>query len=325
MWMRPSRCSRRAALLLPLAAPALAQAPWPERPPTLVVPFPGGNASDILARIIAERLGERLGQRFVIDNRPGAGGNIGPRHAAGLPRDGYGFLFTTSGPLSINRALFQNLGYDPVRDLEPLAMVATTTNVLVVGRAFAARDVAEFIAAARREPGRITYGSVGNGSSQHLAGVLFSELAGVEMTHVPYRAAAQLLPDLVTGRLDSSFQLIPNMVAQLRAGDARALAVMSERRLAALPEVPTTAEAGLAGALSAAWFAFMAPRGIPAPVALRLRTELAAVMAEPDTRRRLADAGGEPTHVDAEPLAAFMEAEAARWGAVIRRRGIVPD
>ncbi|MCX7933260.1 MAG: tripartite tricarboxylate transporter substrate binding protein [Rhodovarius sp.] len=304
---------------------AQAQPSWPERPPTLVVPFPGGNASDILARIVAERLGERLGQRFVIDNRPGAGGNIGTRHAAQQPRDGYTFLFGASGPLAINRSLFDNLGYDPVRDLEPIGMVAMTTNVLAVGRHFAARSVSDYIALARRDPGRLTYGSVGNGSSQHLAGVLFGELAGVELTHVPYRAAAQLVPDLVTGRLDSSFQLIPNMRAQLRSGDVRALAVMAEQRLALLPEVPTMAEAGVAGALSAGWFALMAPRGIPASIGERMREELRIAMAEPELRRRLTEAGGEPAYLDAEATALFIEQEAERWGAVIRRRGIKPD
>lgn len=178
---------------------------------------------------------------------------------------------------------------------------------------------------ARRAPGRITYGSIGNGSSQHLAGALFAELAGVELMHVPYRAAVQLLPDLVTGRLDSSFQLIPNMRTQLQAGGGHPLGVMAQDRLTLLPEVPTIAEEGGARAISAGWFTLMAGRGIPSSIVDRMRGELAAVMAEADTAQRLADAGFELAFADAPTTAAFIQEEAARWGELVRRLGIKPD
>jgi tripartite-type tricarboxylate transporter receptor subunit TctC len=314
------------ALLPALAGglPARAQ-DWPTRPVRLVVPFPPGSISDALARMVTERLVGPLGQRFVIDNRGGAAGNIGTEAVARAEADGYTFGVASSGTHAANLALYRTVGFDPQADFEPVAGLVSVPNMLVVRNALPADSVAAFIALARARPGEITYGSIGNGSSQHLAGTQFEQLAGVRLTHVPYRAVPPLLLDLQADRLDASFQLVPNVVAQVRGGALRPLAVATAARLPALPQVPTMAEAGVAGFETAGWFGLVAPRGTPAPIVARLSQAVAAVLASPDVTARLADMGAAPMPLDPAGFGRFIAAEIPRWREIVRASGAQLD
>jgi tripartite-type tricarboxylate transporter receptor subunit TctC len=331
--MRPS--SRRALLTLPplltaaaaTAGPAAAQQDWPAgKPVRLVVPFPPGSISDAVARMVADRLTAPLGgQRLVIDNRGGAAGNIGTEHVARSEPDGYTLGLASSGTHAANLALYRNIGYDPQRDFEPVVGLVRVPNMLVVRNALPARSVQEFVALARGRPGEITYGSIGNGSSQHLAGTQFEQRTGVRLTHVPYRAVPPVVLDMQADRLDASFQLVPNVVEQVRAGQIRALAVATAARLPALPEVPTMREAGVQDYETAGWFGIVAPRGTPAPVVERLAREAAAVLVSDDVRRRLAEMGAEPMPLPPAEFRAFIAAEVPRWREIVRASGAQLD
>ena len=305
------------------AVPVRAQ-DYPARPVTVIVPFSTGSASDVIARIVLERMGTAMGRRFVVDNRPAAGGNVGTAAVAKADPDGYTLVMSTSGPLAVNRVLYANLGYDPERDLQPVSMFASLPNVVVVSSKLPVTTLAELADYARKRP-NTGYGSVGNGSSQHLAGAFFEQLAQVKMTHVPYRVTGQMVTDLVSGEVPVSFQLLPNVLAPLKGGQVRALAVAATRRLPALPEVPTAAEAGVKGYESAAWFAFAAPRGTPRPIVDRLHREVVAAMADPAVRSRLADLGAEPLATTPEELGRHISAEIAKWRDIIARAGISVD
>jgi tripartite-type tricarboxylate transporter receptor subunit TctC len=311
-----------AALVLP--RPGLAQ-DWPSRPVRLVVPFPPGSISDALARMVTDRLAGPLGQRFVIDNRGGAAGNIGTEHVARSEPDGYTFGVASSGTHAANLALYRSVGYDPERDFVPVSGLVVVPNVLVVRPSLGTETVAAFIAAARARPGEITYGSIGNGSSQHLAGTQFEQLAGVKLTHVPYRAVPPLLLDLNAGRLDASFQLVPNVVEQVRSGQLRALAVATPARLPALPGVPTMAEAGVPGFETAGWFGVVAPRGTPDAIVERLAREIAAVLGTAEVRDRLAAMGAAPMPLGPAAFRAFIAAEVPRWREIVRASGAQLD
>ena len=320
----------RALILIMAAAlpamPALSAEEWPSRPLRLVVPFPPGSISDTIARLVADRLAAPLGQRMVIDNSGGAGGNIGTEHVARAEPDGYTFGLASSGTHAANRALYRNLSFDPLRDFEPVAGLVRVPNLLVVRNGLeGARTLAEFIALARARPGALTYGSIGNGSSQHLAGTQFEQLAGVRMTHVPYRAVPPLLLDMQSGRLDASFQLVPNVVEQVRAGQVRALAVATPARLPALPDVPTMAEAGLAGFETAGWFGIVAPRGTPPAVIERLARETIAVLTAPEMLERLSGIGAEAMPLPPDAFRSFIAAEIPRWAAIVRASGATLD
>jgi tripartite-type tricarboxylate transporter receptor subunit TctC len=297
---------------------------YPARPVTVVIPFSTGSASDVIARIVLERMGGSIGQRFVVDNRPAAGGNVGTLAAAKAAPDGYTILMSTSGPLAANKTLYPALGYDPERDLQPISLYASLPNIIVVSAKLPLKSLAEFTDYVRQKPG-VPYGSVGNGSSQHLAGAYFEQIAGVKMTHVPYRVTSQLVADLVAGEVPVGFQLLPNVIGQLKAGQVRALAVASSKRLAALPDVPTAAELGVKGYESAAWFAFLAPRGTPRAIVDKLHSEVASAMADPSVRTRFADFGAEPMATTPEELGRFISSEVAKWRGIITKAGITID
>ena len=250
---------RRAVLALAAAAPLAAWAAFPERPLRMVVPFPAGGAADLMARGLAQHLGERLRQQVVIDNRGGAGGTLAAELVARAPADGYTLLFATMGTQAINPALYAKLRYDPLKDFAPIALTHITPRVLVVGPSVKATTVAELIALAKARPGQLTYGSAGNGSSSHLSGALFESLAGVSLVHVPYKGSAPLLTDLLAGRVDATFDSFTVYEEHIRSGRVRALGVTSRTRMAALPQVPTLAESGLAGYEVSNWL------GLPAP------------------------------------------------------------
>jgi tripartite-type tricarboxylate transporter receptor subunit TctC len=303
--------------------PALAQA-YPERPVMVIIPYPAGNAIDVLGRLMLENLGQRLGARFVVDNRSGAAGNLGTSAAARATPDGYSLLISASGPLAINVSLFNNLPYDPAKDFEPIGLFASTPNVLVVHNELGARSVAEFVSLAQKRPGAINYGSVGNGSSQHMAAAMFELITGVKLTHVPFRAAGDLVTGLIRGDIQASFQLIPNIQSQLEAGQMRALGVASARRLSAYPHIPTMAEAGVANYEAAAWFGVLAPKGTPRPVVERLSTTLEVVMADEALRKRFNELGAEPVSVTNAAFGSFIRSEIAKWRDVIARAEIKP-
>lgn len=310
-----------AALLLTGSASAQ---DYPARQVQMVVPFSTGSASDVMARLVLDRVSASMGARFVVDNRPAAGGNVGTAAVTKATPDGYTLLVSASGPLAANRTLYPNLGYDPERDLAPIALFASLPNIIVVSSKLQIASVAELIAHVKGKP-NVPYGSVGNGSSQHLAGAYFEQIAGVSMTHVPYKVTAQMVADLVSGEVPVSFQLLPNVIGPVKGGQVRALAVASPRRLTALPDVPTAAEVGVRGYDSAAWFAFLAPRGTPRPIIDRMHREVAAAMAEPALRARFAELGAEPLAATPDDTARHIAAETAKWRDIITKAGIKLD
>lgn len=316
---------RRTALALlgaGLAGPAMAQGGYPERPVRVIVPFAAGSASDIVGRIVLERMADELGHRFVVENQAGASGNLGTAAVARAEPDGYTILVSASGPLAVNQALFARIGYDPLADFEPVSLIATLPNVIVVNADQPLRSVAELVAAARTQPGKLNYGSIGNGSSQHLAAAYFEQVTGTRMAHVPYRVTGQLVSDLVAGQLQVSFQLIPNVLGQIQGGQLRALAITASRRSAVLPEIPTVAEVGIAGYEAYGWFAMLAPKNTPAPIIARLHAAYMKAMSDPMTGRRIVEVGAEPATSTPAELHAFMRAEAVKWADIIRANGI---
>jgi tripartite-type tricarboxylate transporter receptor subunit TctC len=308
------------ALVLP-ALPAQAQS-YPTRPIQVIVPFAGGSGSDVIARIVLERMGDSLGQRFVVDNRPAAGGNVGTQAGAKAPADGYNLLFSTIGPLAINKALYPNLGYDPEKDFEPISLVAILPNIMVVSSSMPVKTVSEFIDFAKKSPTAINYSSPGNGTSTHISAAYFAHVAGLKMTHVPYRVTPQLISDLMTGEVPVSFLLLSSVNSAIQSGKARALAITSSKRLEALPEVPTMAEAGVPNYESAAWFALVAPKGTPKPIVDKLNQEVRAALADPAVLARFKDLGTIAAPGTPEELAKFISAETAKWQDVITRTGV---
>ena len=295
---------------------------YPARPIQVIVPFAGGSASDVVTRILLERAGKSIGHPFIIDNRPGAGGNTGTLAAARATPDGYTLVGSGSGPVAANKTLYRDLGYDPEKDFEPVAMIATFPIVIVASAKLPVKTLAELIAYAKERPRELNYGSVGIGSSQHLAGAYFDQVVGVKLTHVPYRNIAQYAPDLISGAVPLGFQWLPNVLATLNSGGAKALAVASKARMTALPDVPTTAEAALPGYEASGWFTMLAPRGTPKPIVAKLNQELNAALKDPAVRERFTEQGAEPVVFTPEELAKFISAEIAKWRDIITKAGI---
>jgi tripartite-type tricarboxylate transporter receptor subunit TctC len=314
-----------AACVVVLASATAGAQTYPSRPIQVVVPFAGGSASDVVARLILERMGTGMGQRFVVENRPGAGGNIGTQVVAAAAPDGYTLLYSASGPLAVNKTLSPNLGYDPERDFAPISLSAVLPNVIVINPKLPVKSVSELIDYAKAHPKQLYYGSVGNGSSQHLAGAYFDQVTGTQTVHVPYRVTGQMVSDLIAGETQLSFQLLPNVLSAVRAGQVKPLAVTAQKRLAALPDVPTTAEAGVKDYIAAGWFALLAPRGTPPDIIQRLHSEYAAAIADPAVRDRLTEMGAEPIVTSPEELARFISAEVVKWRDVVRNAGITAE
>jgi len=317
--------NRRAALALPLAAlaaPAAAQAPWPDRPVRLIVPTLGGaGTADTLARLMAQALETKLGQRVVVENRAGANGNIGAAAAARSAPDGTNFLWGWAGTLATNPALYRDLPFDPVRDFAPVALVGNVANILVVNKALGPKTLAEFTALARREPGRLHFGSTGNGSSMHLAGELYRQRTGTDLVHVPYSGPAPAVTDLLSGRIQLMFNLITGAGPQIRAGEVTPIAVLADRRVPQFPDVPTTAELGLPELVFGTWFGIFAPQGTPAPIIAAMNAAVNAVLAEPEARRRLEEAGMELYGGPPERLAGHLAEELRRHAEIVRASG----
>jgi tripartite-type tricarboxylate transporter receptor subunit TctC len=322
------RCGTRlAAVVLALACGgglATAQE-YPSRPITVIIPFAGGSASDVVTRIILDRAAKSLGKPLVIENRPGSGGNIGTLAATKAPPDGYTLVASGLGPLGPNKALTKEFNYDPHKDLDPISLLATFPNIVVTSKKLPVTTLAEFIAYAKARPGELNYGSVGVGSSQHLTGTYFEQITGVKLTHVPYRNIAQYVPDLIAGQVPVGFQWYPNVSAALQADGARALAVPSKTRLAILPDVPTTAEAGLPEYIASGWFALLAPRGTPKQIIARLNDEVIAAGKDPGVRERFREQGAEVTTSSPEQLGRFLVTETDKWIGIIKKAGIEPQ
>jgi tripartite-type tricarboxylate transporter receptor subunit TctC len=295
---------------------------YPTRPIQVIVPFAGGSASDVVTRILLDRAGKSIGQPFIIENRPGAGGNTGTSAAAKATPDGYTIVGSGSGPVAANVTLYRDLGYDPQKDFEPIAMIGVFPIIIVASTKLPVKTLTELIAYAKERPNQLNYGSVGIGSSQHLAGAYFEQVVGVKLTHVPYRNIAQYAPDLIAGTVPLGFQWLPNVLAALNSGGARALAIASEKRMAALPDAPTTAEAGLRDYVNSGWFTMLAPRGTPQPIIARLNQELNAALADPTVRERFTEQGAEPVIFTPGELAKFIASEIVKWRDIITKAGI---
>lgn len=319
-----SRLAAVAALTPGLAMPALA-ADWPLAGKTvnIIVPAPGGGGTgDTIARVIAEQLGKRMKANFIVENRAGANGNIGAGAAAAAEPDGYKLLFSWAGTLAVNPSLYRNLSFDPQKSFMPIVLVADVPNILVVNNDLPARTVAEFIRYAKDHPGRLNFGSSGNGSSMHLAGELFMRETLTQMVHVPYAAPGQATTNLIANDIQSMFQLVPGVVGLAKAGKLRPVAVMSDARSPALPDVPTTAEQGYPKLKSSTWFALLAPKDTPAAVLDRVNTEVNAILRDPETRKRFAEMGAAPLGGSRQALGEHLAAETVKWGQIVRAANI---
>ncbi len=300
-----------AGALLLLAAPlSMAQA-WPTRPIRLVVPFPPGGLIDNMARLVGSRLSQELGQPVVIDNKPGAGGNVGAAEVARAPADGYTLLMA-SPALTISPAIYKNLPYQPSQ-LAPVALLGRVPNVLLVNPASGIGKVQDLVGRAKAKPGQLNYASNGNGTSLHLSAELFKRRSETFITHVPYRGAAAAITALLSGEVDMMFDNLPSAIGQIQAGKLRALAVTTAQRSTALPDVPTLAEAGMEGFNVSAWFGVAAPAGLPAPVATRLADALQKVVQQPEVAAAMQRQGADPAFMDAASAAAALNADAAQW------------
>jgi tripartite-type tricarboxylate transporter receptor subunit TctC len=308
-----------------LAAPAAAQS-YPDRVVRIVNPFPPGGSVDITARLLAQKLSDNTGQQFIVENRGGAGGNTGADAVAKSDPDGYTLLFSAPGPLVVNQTLYtKGLPFDPTRDFAPIAIFAYTPIVLMVNPGLPASNVQELIAFAKANPGKVNFGSAGMGSTPHLSGELFKSMTKTEITHVPYRGTGPAMNDLIGGHIQMFFDLLPGSLPQISTGKVRAIANAGAKRPAALPDLPTVAEQGLAGFDSSSWVALVAPARTPAPVLAKLRAEVAKVLTSPDIVARIRELGSEPGTATEKDVRAFMDGEAKKWAEVIRISGAKAD
>ena len=305
-----------------LAAPrARAQAPWPSRPIRIVVPFLAGGATDVSARIVAERLQALLEQPVVVENRAGAGGNIGAEMVAKATPDGYTLLLESVATAAVNQHLYRSLPFDPQADFTAISQINYVASALLVHPSIPSDSLAAFVAHVRAQPSRLAYGTPGNGTSGHLAGAYLFSRAGVELEHVPYRGTAALMPDLLAGRVLAGVDAVGGYLQHLRAGTLRAVVVTSGQRWFALPEVPTVAESGIADFETVAWFGLRAPAQTPRPIIERLSRLVQDIVKEPAIAQRLREVGTAPVGSSAEAFTAFIRAEAVKWGEIVRISG----
>ncbi len=305
-------------------SPALAQAAYPNRPVKFIVPFPAGGPVDVTARAMAQKLGELWGQNGIVDNRAGAGGIVGAEIAAKQPADGYN-LFVCAIHHSVLPALKPNLSYNIEKDFVPVSFGAMFPVILVAHPSLPAKNVAELIALAKREPGKIAFSSSGNGGGTHLAGELFNMHAGTQLQHIPYKGSAPAMTDLLGGQVQLMFADAPTALPQIRAGKVRALGVASAQRSALLPELPTIAEGGLPGYEAYSWAALVAPAGTPKDIVAKISTDLQRVMTQPDVKQRLFDAGAEAMPTSPEKLAQMLRSEIEKWAKVVKAANIRMD
>ncbi len=333
---RFARSTRRAALLaaaslIGLAAgPASAQGSWPTKPVRIVVPFAAGGTTDLLARAMAPELSKAFGQQFIVDNRAGAGGNVGADIVAHSPGDGYTLLMGTVGTHGINRALYAKLPYDPIKDFAPITLVAGVPNVMVMqtekARSLGINTVADFVTYAKAHPGKLNMASSGNGTSIHLAGELFKSMSGTYMVHFPYRGSGPALLDMVGGTMDVMFDNLPSSMPQIKAGKLKALAVTSAKRSDAMPEVPTIEQAaGLKGFDASSWFGLLAPAGTPPDIVNRIQQEVTKSLNTPAMKEKLLAQGAIPGGNTPAEFARLIDSEHKKWAKVVKDSGAKVD
>jgi tripartite-type tricarboxylate transporter receptor subunit TctC len=311
-----------AALLALICAPAAAlAADYPERPVSVVVGFPPGGPSDVLARIVAKKLGELLGQPFVVDNRPGAGGNVAGEIAAQAEPDGYTLLMGNNSILATNASLYAKIGFDPVKDFTPISLIGTQANILVVNPNVPANTMAELIALAKANPGKLNFASSGYGAAAHLAGELFKTEAHIDIVHVPYKGAAPALEDLISGQDQMMFATAASVVGMIKNGQVRALAVTTLKRTAILPDIPTVDELGIKGFEATTWHGLVAPEGTPKDVIATLYRATIAALNDPEVRRSLGALGVDIVGDTPDEFSAYIQAEIPKWAEVIKASG----
>jgi tripartite-type tricarboxylate transporter receptor subunit TctC len=308
-----------AALLL-AAAPASAQ-DYPSRPITLVVPYAAGGGNDAMARVVADHMSRTLRQQIVIENRGGAGGSIATRQAAKMAPDGYTLVLGGTGTLAVNPTLYGNVGYDPRKDFAPVGLIATSALVVLVHPSVPAGSIAELIALAKKEPGKLNYASAGTGSGIHLGAELFAHMADVKLTHIPYKGSAPALTDLIGGHVAIYFSSMPPAIGNVKEGKVRALAVTGATRSKIFPELPTVAEAGLPGYEAVLHYGIAAPAGTPRPIVDKLNAAMRAALASDEVRQRILADGAEPLPSTPEEYAADIDREETKWSAIVRKSG----
>lgn len=313
-----------AAVAAAAAAPALAQEKFPGKPITLIVPQAPGGANDAIARIVGAKLAEQLGQQVVVENKTGAGGNIGTAAAAKARPDGYTLLLTADSAYVINPALYKSTGFDPVKDFEPVSTVATAGYVLVANPAFPGKNLADLIGLAKAQPGKLAIASAGNGTLNHLIGEMLGKAAGIELMHVPYKGASAAVTDVAGGQVPLSVQSLPSSIAFIKSGKLKVLATVNEKRVAALPDVPTLGET-IKGLGTTPWYGVFAPTGTPKAVVNQLAAEIAKAVAAPDVREKLAAVGCEPLALGHEAFAALVKNELPRWARIVKDSGATID
>jgi tripartite-type tricarboxylate transporter receptor subunit TctC len=318
--------TRAVATLAALAAATLVSAQsYPTKPIKMIVPFPPAGSTDISARAVAAKLGERLGQPVIIENKPGAGGNIGSDVAAKAAPDGYTLVVGTVGTHAINQSLYSKMPYDNLRDFAPVILLSTTPNVLVTQPGFPANSVKEVVERAKAKPGEMTFASSGSGTSIHLSGELFNSMAGTKMQHIPYKGSGPMLIDLMSGTVNIAFDNLSASMPHIKGGKLKALATTGSKRSPALPDLPTVSEAGLSGYDSTSWNAVYVPAGTPKEIIDKLNRELRVILESPETRKFFAEQGAEGGGGTPEQLGAFTRAETAKWAKVVKDSGAKVD
>ena len=314
-----------AGMFAGLFGPGVNAQTWPAKSLRIVVPFAPGGSTDIFARLLGERLATTLGQPVVIDNRAGAAGNIGAEAVARAAPDGYTLLMATTGVMAINHALYKNLTYDAAKDLEPVAFVASITNVLIVAAESPLKSVADVLATAKQAPEKLSFASSGAGSSTHMSAELFKSMAGIKLLHVPYKGSGPALLDLIAGRVSLMFENMPGAVPHIKGGKVRALAQTGLKRTPAIADVPTVAEAGVTGYESLSWSGIALPAGTSKDVLARLNRDINSILAQPEMRQKLVEQGAEPVGGTPDAFAQHVRRERDKWGTVVRDAGIVAN
>ena len=308
-----------AAVLSPWSAHA--QDSYPNKPIKLIVPFAPGGSADLVGRLMAEELRAELGQPVVVENRPGAGGNIGGEHVAKAAPDGYTLLLAAAGPIVVNPSLYAKMSFDPMKDLAPITLVERDHNLMAVNASLPVKNVREFIAYAKANPTKVTFGSPGNGTPAHLGGELFNQMAGTSMTHVPYKGSGPAVSDLVAGQITVMIDNMPALLPQVQGGRLRALGVASETRASGAPDIPTVSESGLPGFTVTAWKGHMAPAATPKPIIARLHDASVKALAKPAIRKRLVELGAEPAGTTPEEFGTLIARDTKSWAALVKSTG----